>query len=62
MIWESVIVKQLIDVCSLIVFICAFPPELWLDWFADEMHLIALPSQKTYVAELFEKAVKDYMS
>ena len=40
----------------------AFSLELWLDWFNDEMHLIALPSQKMYVEELFEKAVKDYMS
>ena len=38
------------------------PLELWLDWFKDEMHLIALPAQKAYVGELFEKAVKDYMS
>ena len=26
------------------------------------MHLITLPSQKTYVEKLFEKAVNDYLS
>ena len=34
--------------------------DLWLEWIEDEMPLACITEQKTYIHDLFEKAVKDY--
>ncbi|XP_069683993.1 squamous cell carcinoma antigen recognized by T-cells 3 [Periplaneta americana] len=37
-------------------------PELWLSWLKDEMGLATSDIERTAVAELFERAVQDYLS
>ncbi|XP_067014696.2 squamous cell carcinoma antigen recognized by T-cells 3 isoform X2 [Anabrus simplex] len=37
-------------------------PELWLGWLQDEQKLAETDEEKAAVTELFEKAVKDYLS
>ncbi|XP_046840830.1 squamous cell carcinoma antigen recognized by T-cells 3-like [Xenia sp. Carnegie-2017] len=37
-------------------------PEIWLEWIKDEMPLSCITEQKTYIHDLFEKAVQDYQS
>ena len=34
--------------------------EIWLEWIQDEMPLACITEHKTYVRDLFEKAVGDY--
>lgn len=37
-------------------------PALWLDWLRDEMRVACSESEKNYILDLFEQAVKDYLS
>ncbi|KAK8726198.1 hypothetical protein OTU49_010418 [Cherax quadricarinatus] len=37
-------------------------PELWLDWIRDEQKVCTSSDERLYIAELFDRAVKDYTS
>lgn len=39
-----------------------FTPELWLEWLTDESKIASSEDEKMALNELFERAVKDYMS